>query len=86
MSKLLRGAMALVCSAGTLGTLAGCMHDPDYVKPTSTTAKASDDDSNAVQTPSQPPGNIGGTQPSAPPAPPGERGPSANVTTPGTPG
>lgn len=81
MSKLLRRAMALVCSVGTLGTLAGCVHGSDYVKPTSTTAKASDGSSDAVQPPSRPPGNIGGAEPSAPP---GERGPSANVVPPGT--
>ena len=42
MNKLLFYTIAVVSAAVALVALGGCAHGPDYVRPTSTTAKVSD--------------------------------------------
>jgi len=69
MNKLLPYAIAVGLGAAVLATLGACAHGPDYVKPTSTTAKTSD------AAPVAPASGAQQAQPSTPPTPAAGRSP-----------
>ena len=70
MNKLLPYAIAVASGATVLATLGACAHGPDYVKPTSTTARTSE------AAPVQPASDSHPTQPSDTPAPAAGRSPA----------
>lgn len=70
MNKLLPYAIAVVSGAVVLATLGACAHGPDYVKPTSTTARASE------AAPVQPTSGAQQARPSTAPAPAAGRSPA----------
>ncbi len=69
MNRLLPYAIAVICGGAVVATLGACAHGPDYVKPTSTTAKASE------AAPARPASGAQQAQPSNTPAPAAGRSP-----------
>lgn len=82
MNKLLRHAIPVAFGAAALAALGGCADSADYVKPTSTTAKASE------AAPAQPAPGVEDTSPpdTTPPAAGRHAAPQAHPAAPGVDG